>query len=739
MTETDRQTRGEKFAGAVGSIFGSLAGGAVGGFQKQLSPVAGPLYNKWQGQTGAPQAEPLIANEKAFGSVADVYMCVDAIATAGATVPLKLYRKTGEDRREWQEIGTHPILDVIEYPNPDAEESDFDLKETLLADWELSGNWYLYTQRNSDGLTERMYRLRPAFMKVVPSSSRRVHGYTMTVGGETTSFTREEIGQSKTFNPFSDLYGLSSLSAARLEITLDTQSLLWDIDFFKNNATPPAALLIPGKLTPDKKKQLQEGWDKGHKGPGKQHRLAILSGGADIKTLGIPQTDIDFLATRRFSREQIMAIFRVYPFIITVMEYSNYANAEAQTKAFWYNTMIPKLTKMQRALTRILCHPYDKSLVLEFDLTKVQALIEDALALANVDEKLTRSGVMTINERRRERGLPPVPWGDVAWMQIQYQPVSGPEMSFPGLSGKSAGDGSETRAVPVASAVKGRALYEGEVMKAGRELAWETVIAPSRGQFAKKVVGILGKQEEEVLAKINAEKRTPTEIRRWVQKRAEAKAEGAEITDALITDAARIEAEVWLFDYEYWQTGSIKAVHPTLLTAINEGGKFGLLELGLDMDFDLVDPLVQRELKLKEFVFSEEWNESTLLRLREELAQGIVNGENKPQLTERVSKVFGHEKKNAGVVAQTEVGSVSNAGAVEGYRQSGVVEGKQWHASGPNPRPDHIAANGQIVPLDQEFQVGGEGLRYPGDPNGRADNVCNCHCSVLPVVADVEG
>ena len=738
MTETDRRTRGEKFAGAVGSIFGSLAGGAVGGFQKQLSPVAGPLYDRWQGQTGAPQAEPLVANEKAYGVVANVYSCVSAIATSGAGVPLILKQKTGPDQHKWKKIDTHPLLDLLACPNPDAQETDFDLLEALFSDWSLSGNWYLYTLRNNDGLTERAYRLRPLQMKVVPSKERRVHGYTMTVNGEITSFTRDEIGQSKTFNPFSDLYGLSPLSAARLGVTLDTQAQLWNIDFFKNNATPASALIVPGRLTPEKTKQLREDWDKGYKGPGKQHRLAILSGGADVKMMGIPHDDMDFLAQRRFSREELMSVYGVYPFIISVLEYANYANADAQMLAFWYNTMIPKLTKMARALTRILCWPYDRSLVFQFDLTKIYALVRNELEMAKVDAELTRSGMYTINERRRERGLEPVAWGDVAWMQIQYQPVSGPEMSFPGLSGKGLEhDGAEV--LPVAPVVSGKALYEGEVMKAGRELAWETVIAPSRGQFAKKVVGILGKQEKEVLAKINAEKRTPTEIRRWVQKRAEAKAEGLKVTDELITEAARIEAEAWLFDYEYWQTGSIKAVHPTLLNAINEGGKFGLLELGLDMDFDLVDPLVQRELKLKEFVFAEEWNNSTLLGLREELAQGIVNGENKPQLTERVKKVFGHEKKNAGVVAQTEVGAVSNAGAVEGYRQSGVVEGKQWHASGPNPRPDHIAANGQIVPIDQEFQVGGEGLRYPGDPNGQAKNVCNCHCSVLPVVADVEG
>lgn len=735
----DEMTRSERFLGAVGNAVGGFIGGVQTGILKQ-SPIAGALFDSWKSGTGAASAEPLTANQKAYQVSAWVYACVYAIASQGASVPLMAYRATSPDRTKWDKLPGHEILEVLQNPNPDAEESDFDLMEALFSDWELSGEWFLYTQRRDDGFPERIYRLRPDLMKVVPSKARRVAGYKLCVNGETVDFERDEVTQSKTFNPLDDLHGMSSLRAAQLAVTMDTQAQLSNLALLKDRSIPPGFLVAQGKLTSDKKKQLKEQWGKDHRGS-KVHRMGLLEGGMTYQAAGLTPQDMEFVLQRKMSREEIMACFHVPPALVGVMEYSNYANMDAQMQSFWHNTMIPKVRKMQRALTRGLCRPYDRKLVLEFDLTKVWALIQNALEMAKVDAELTRSGIYTINERRAERGLEPKPWGDVAWMQIQYQPVSGPEMSFPGLSGKGlAHDGAETllrkTAAPI---VKGKALYGNDVMKAGRDLAWEVAIAPSRGQFAKKVVTILGKQQTEVLENINAEKRSPTELRRWVQKRAESKAEGSEITDALITDAARVEAEVWLFDYEYWQTGSIKAVHPTLLNAINEGGKFGLLELGLDMDFDLVDPLVQRELKLKEFVFAEKWNESTLLQLREELAQGIVNGENKVQLTERVSKVFGHEKKNAGVVAQTEVGAVSNAGAIESYRQSSVVPEKQWHTSGPNPRPDHIAANGQIVPLDQEFQVGGEGLRYPGDPNGQAKNVCNCHCSVLPVVADVEG
>jgi uncharacterized protein with gpF-like domain len=51
------------------------------------------------------------------------------------------------------------------------------------------------------------------------------------------------------------------------------------------------------------------------------------------------------------------------------------------------------------------------------------------------------------------------------------------------------------------------------------------------------------------------------------------------------------------------------------------------------------------------------------------------------------------------------------------------------------PRPGHIAADGQVVDVDQPFTVEGEDLMYPRDPNGSAKNTINCHCMMAPYFA----
>ena len=50
-----------------------------------------------------------------------------------------------------------------------------------------------------------------------------------------------------------------------------------------------------------------------------------------------------------------------------------------------------------------------------------------------------------------------------------------------------------------------------------------------------------------------------------------------------------------------------------------------------------------------------------------------------------------------------------------------------------NVREAHAAADRQRRPAGAYFHVGGENLRYPGDPRGRIENTINCRCILQPV------
>ena len=91
--------------------------------------------------------------------------------------------------------------------------------------------------------------------------------------------------------------------------------------------------------------------------------------------------------------------------------------------------------------------------------------------------------------------------------------------------------------------------------------------------------------------------------------------------------------------------------------------------------------------------------------------------------------------------ARTETVAATNQGHLEAYREA-EIPGKEWRTSrdprvrplqeGDDPRWDHVAADGQVVGLDDAFIVSGESLPAPGQ-GGSPGNVINCRCNVLPV------
>lgn len=81
----------------------------------------------------------------------------------------------------------------------------------------------------------------------------------------------------------------------------------------------------------------------------------------------------------------------------------------------------------------------------------------------------------------------------------------------------------------------------------------------------------------------------------------------------------------------------------------------------------------------------------------------------------------------AGRIASTGVTTTANFGAADAAEHSGLKE-KTWRVNASNPRQSHARLNGDTVKIQDDFS---NGMKWPGDPNGGADEVANCTCSVL--------
>jgi SPP1 gp7 family putative phage head morphogenesis protein len=130
-------------------------------------------------------------------------------------------------------------------------------------------------------------------------------------------------------------------------------------------------------------------------------------------------------------------------------------------------------------------------------------------------------------------------------------------------------------------------------------------------------------------------------------------------------------------------------------------------------------------------------------KISSSLAEGISAGEGRWQLSSRIldatDDVYDDMDRNrANMIARTETCASVNYGQVETYRADGV-EKKEWLATQDDrTREDHIDADGQVVPIDEDFDIGGDKMSAPGLGNEPGENI-NCRCTILPVISSEEG
>jgi len=126
---------------------------------------------------------------------------------------------------------------------------------------------------------------------------------------------------------------------------------------------------------------------------------------------------------------------------------------------------------------------------------------------------------------------------------------------------------------------------------------------------------------------------------------------------------------------------------------------------------------------------------TTKRQIASAIADGIAEGENLQQIAKRIrgntsGKIV---RLRSAVIARTEIHSASNVAEAEMIAASGLESQLQrrWIAvEDDRTRSTHIAADGQIRPADEPFDVGGAKLMFPGDPTGPAQEIIMCRCAV---------
>jgi len=166
-----------------------------------------------------------------------------------------------------------------------------------------------------------------------------------------------------------------------------------------------------------------------------------------------------------------------------------------------------------------------------------------------------------------------------------------------------------------------------------------------------------------------------------------------------------------------------------------------IAEAALGIAFDVTAPLAQvllDQLALRAEAIEEGLRQPVVAVIERSFTEGASIPETARAIREVVTAVTPWQ---AVMLARTDMISLANGGSQlavrlvnEASRAAGeeTFETKTWLATMDHrTRETHAQANGQEVPIDQPFSVGGQSLDYPGDPSGSDAEVINCRCTAI--------
>ena len=631
-----------------------------------------------------------------------VYRCTRVLVNAAIRVRPKQVREYVQNKIEKQEPlpYDHPAVTILQNPNFD--DTAAKLIEKIIVSWNLTGIYYLAYEPT----VHELHHLRSDRVTINPDPRKYIRDFTYSVWGESTTFPRDAIVYDKYYNPNNDYYGLSPLQAATNSINSHMRAQKWNLNYFINSAIPAGLLTTDYHFeNQDQLDLYKKHWQQLYGGYEKAGSIAVLGDGLKYDAVTPSHSDMNFTELLDKSRDEIFAAFSVPRIFANASEAENYSNLQGYLRMLWYGKLIPDFIQIGQALDKYLNPRFAEKgerIRTLFDYSAVEELREDIVKEAEASRVLVTSFQRTPNQARERRGEPPAEGGDVL-----LGPLSMCRLDQIGavLDGRTPATGE--RPQKPQKAIVHKSILKSREERIRHWMKTKSIVEDNERKMIRVLVAIFSDWKEEMLAKLGASK--------VVEK--------------------TIDVETILFDVETGKEMLTRSGGPILEDSVEKGGKRVLAKIDSSVSFDITDPRVEEIMQSAKQRFAEEIAGPHWERMKASLSEGIHNGENSRQLAERVRETMGHEINNAPTVARTEINPAYQEGQLEGMRQSGVVIGKEWLAAfTANSRDDHLSADGQKVALDDYFVVGGEPLRYPGDPSGSASNIINCLCDELPVL-----
>jgi HK97 family phage portal protein len=365
-----------------------------------------------------------------------VFAATSLIAGTVGSLPLIVYKGRGRDRV--RAVDDDRYLMLHDEPNPETAADQW--LETLMAHVLLWGDGFSQKERSrQSGIVGELWTLSPRGAHVERDRQGRKR---FSFSGDPKTYTSDEILHVPGFG-YDGLRGASIIALAREALGAAMARTNYQGKLYANDATPGGVLSVQGELSPEAAGRIRAQWEAAHRGAANSGRVAVLEGGAEWQSIGLPPKDQQFVEQQNATVNQVARWFGIPPESIGgsrqgSMTYSTVEGAAISLVTF---SLRRHLVRIEKALKR------DPQLFPERDVYPeflIDALMRgDSKTRAEFYRTMKEIGAMNPNEIRERENMPPRDGGD------EYQettPGAAPGTVGADDAGEPAGATSETGA-----------------------------------------------------------------------------------------------------------------------------------------------------------------------------------------------------------------------------------------------------------------------------------------------------
>ena len=347
-------------------------------------------------ETGQSLSGTAINSETAM-TVNAVFSAVSLISDTLATLPVDAYI-----RRDGARYPLRPKPTWVNKPDVDTTREAF--YGSAIVSLLLDGNTFIRIYRNDSGQVVNLVILNPIDVEIRRNGLGRVM---FEVKGESQMLSSEDVLFIPDVVRPGSMRGISRVDALKENLGLAKALENYAAKFFGSGTQTSGILEVPGSLTAEQAKDMQNAFDSRHRGWSKAHKTAIVTGGAQYKATNVPNDQAQFLDSRRMAVEDVARAFNIPPHLLGLPGTNTYASVEQNNIAFVTHTLRPIAQKIEGALTGLLSQ--ETGLEAAFVKISLGGLLRaDVTARTQAYSTLLQAGVYSINDVRSFEDLTPI-------------------------------------------------------------------------------------------------------------------------------------------------------------------------------------------------------------------------------------------------------------------------------------------------------------------------------------------